>query len=64
MKFFLVTTPLTSYVPGKTYHGPFSTRAAVESAAIAALSTSKFGQVQIEEDKDEEEEEEEEEDED
>ena len=59
MKFFLVTTLLTSCVPGKTYHGPFSTRATAESAAIAALSTSKFGQVQIEEEEEEEEEEDE-----
>ena len=50
MRYFLVTARHASHGAEKIYHGPFSSRAAVERAAITALSTSKFAQIQIEED--------------
>ena len=55
MRYFLVTELHTSQLPGKTYHGPFSSRKAAESAAIAALATALFSHVQVEEDKKDEE---------
>jgi len=50
MKYFLVTAAHMGHGAEKVRHGPFSSRAVVESAAIAALSTSKFAKIQIEED--------------
>ena len=65
MKYFLVTARHASHGAGKVHHGPFSSRKAAESAAIAALSSAVFGQVAIEKDeRDEDEEDEDKEDED
>jgi len=58
MKYFLVTARHASHGAEKIYHGPFSSRAVVERAAITALSTSKFAQIQIEESEEDEEDEE------
>jgi len=50
MKYFLVTARRASHGAEKIYHGPFSSRKAAESAAIAALGSAMFAQIQIEED--------------
>ena len=59
MKYFLVTAHHASHGAEKIYHGPFSSRASVERAAIAALRSAVFGQVAIEKDERDEDEEDE-----
>jgi len=48
MKYLLVTTIEMSRGPKETSHGPFTSRMAVESAAIAAIATARFDRVTIE----------------
>jgi len=64
MRYFLVTAAHMGHGAEKVRHGPFSSRKATESAAIAALSTSKFARIEIEEDKEDEEDEDKEDEED
>ena len=47
MKYLLVTTIEMSRGPKETSHGPFTSRTAVESAAIAAIATARFDRVTI-----------------
>ena len=57
MEYFLVTAAHTGHGAEKVRHGPFSSRAVAESAAIAALRSAVFGQVAIEKDERDEDEE-------